>query len=63
MTHEDRKELLSILEQVYTDARKIIENDRVLPSSITFNGEDVGVTIELRKVYKEVVSQSMEEWG
>ena len=35
---QDREELLSILDRQYKEARRCLNEDAVLPSSITYNG-------------------------
>ena len=47
---EERKELLSILDRQYADARRCLLNDNVLPHSITYNREKRGITIEFNRV-------------
>ena len=49
---KDRRELLSILDKEYADARDIIENNKPMPERMTHNGGRVGVTIVFRKIYE-----------
>ena len=53
LTLEDRIELISIFAKLEAEVTDTLKNARVLPSSITNNGKQVGVTIELRKLYPE----------
>ena len=52
-TLEDRQELCELFENLKTSVESTLDNDKVLPSSITFNGENVGMTLQLRKFHKE----------
>ena len=52
LTTEDRKELIRIFEKLTPEVTECLQN-QVLPSSITHNGENVGITIEFRKLYPE----------
>ena len=51
-TPDDRKELIGIFQQLEPEIVECLQN-QVLPSSITHNGEKVGITIEFRKLYPE----------
>ena len=59
ITPEDRKELIRIFEHLKSQVTECLQ-DQVLPSSITHNGENVGITIEFRKLYPED-AQSFED--
>ena len=52
ITPEDRKELIRIFEHLKPEVSECLQN-QVLPSSITHNGEKVGITIQFRKLYPE----------
>ena len=58
ITPEDRKELIRIFEHLKPQVTECLQ-DQVLPSSITHNGENVGITIEFRKLYPKD-AQSLE---
>ena len=51
-TPDDRKELIGIFQQLEPEIVECLQNE-VLPSSITHNGEKVGITIEFRKLYPD----------
>ena len=57
----DRDHLLRILDTIYADARECLESDNVLPASITFNGDRVGVTIKFRKIYEKSEEEKPDE--
>lgn len=52
-TNDERLELLQYLESVYNQMKSCIEKNRVLPQSITHNGDNVGTTIEIHKIYNQ----------
>lgn len=49
-TPEDRQELCELFENLKQSVEATLDNDKVLPASITFNGENVGITLKLRKL-------------
>ena len=53
LTPEDRQELINIFSKLKEEVTDTLENDNVLPSSITNNGKQVGIKIELYKIYPE----------
>ena len=56
-TPDDRKELIGIFQHLKTEIVECLQN-QALPSSITHDGEKVGITIEFRKLYPEDVQSS-----
>ena len=53
ITDNDKKELLKVLEEVFKDARRCLENDNVIPESISQSNDTVGVSIKFRKIYEK----------
>ena len=62
-TDEDRKELLKYVDSVYEQMLEMIETRRVLPASITHNGDTVGATIKIRKIYGSTVVSAVDYSG
>ena len=59
-TDEDRKELISIFQDLTLRTVKTLESE-VLPGSITHNGNKVGMTIEFRKLYPKKTQTDQQE--
>ena len=55
----DRDHLLRTLDTIYADARRALEEDNVLPASITFNGERVGITLKFRKIKENPMKKTI----
>ena len=53
LTPKDRQELINIFSKLKEEVTDTLKDDNVLPSSITNNGEQVGIKIELYKLYPE----------
>ena len=51
-TQNERHGLLSLLEQITMDARRIIGQGEPVPASMTNNAGTVGVTAKFRKLYE-----------
>ena len=58
---QDREELLSILDRQYKEARRCLNEDTVLPSSIAYNGQRAGVIIEFHKCHTAFVATSSDD--
>ena len=56
-SNADRAELLDILRTEYNNARNLIVGNDYIPNSMHRNGDSVGVTIEFRKIYDELVCE------
>lgn len=50
---DERQELTELFSEISQDVCSILAYDDVLPSAITYNRENVGITIKLRKFYEK----------
>ena len=52
-TEDEREELIETFRKLKVSVDDCLENHKVMPASITHNGEKVGITIEFRKIHPE----------